>query len=521
MNPSLTRLDIFFLAAYFAVVIVKGIQVARNTKSDEDLFLAGRSLTFGLIGFSLFASNISSTTLIGLAGSAYETGIAVANYEWMAGLILVFMSFTFVPIYLRARITTVPEFLEIRFDSRTRKYFSAITLFLTVFVDTAGGLYAGALALQIFFPGISLWHMVVGVALFCGAYTAAGGLRAVVHTDLIQAIVLLIGASWLTVQMFAQFDFDWSFIANSLPEGHLELFKSIDDPVLPGWGTLTGVPILGFWYWVTNQYIVQRVLGAQNESQARFGAILGGFLKILPLFVMVIPGAIARLHFPGLNNSDMVFPVMVGQLLPSGIVGLVLAGLLAAVMSSIDSALNSCSTLIIYDFMSPEVRQDPVRALKLGRITTFAFMVVAAVWAPMIGEFAGLFAYLQQAFAIAVPPVVAIFLLGVFSRIGDGTTALATLVFGHLFAGALFLLQQLGVWTLHFTITAALVTASSVIVYLALCLLAKRPSPSKINHTVFVLTMTKPPAGTPWFLDYRLYAVMVLMATGVTVAAFA
>ena len=442
MKSQIATLDIVIIIAYFIVVLGIGLAIARRTKTGEDLFLGGRTFGWGLIGLSLFASNISTSTLIGLSGSAYSTGIVQSVYEWLSGIPLIIAAAIFVPLYLKSRITTIPEFLELRFDRRSRLFFSGITIFTSIVVDTAGGLFAGALVLQIFFPGLVIWQTCLVLALIAGVYTAFGGLKAVVYTDAIQAIILIIGCSVLTYMMFDQLDFNWANVVASAPEGHFSVVRPLDDEGLPWTGLLLGVPFLGFWYWSTNQYIVQRVLGAKDVKNARWGVILAGFLKVIPLFIMVIPGALAISLLPGLEKPDQVLPTAILTILPVGLVGLVLAGLISAIMSSVDSTLNSASTLVVKDFIdagssaSSAVLDEQAGNNKLseqqvvlyGRITTVVLMLLAAFWAPMIQHFEGVWIYLQQMFSIIVPPVVVIFLVGVFYKRGNGDGAFYTLI---------------------------------------------------------------------------------------------
>ena len=215
---AITSLDIGVLIGYFAIVILIGVWVTRSTKSGDDLFLAGRSLTWGIIGVSLFASNISSTTLIGLTGAAYSTGIATSAYEWMAGIPLILLAFIFAPLFFRSRVTTIPEWLERRFDRRSRLYFSGVTIVLTVIVDTAGGLYAGAVVVQTFFPDIPIWQTCVAIGLFAGIYTASGGLKAVVYTDVLQAVVLIFGTATMTYILFSDLGFSWQAVKDAVPD---------------------------------------------------------------------------------------------------------------------------------------------------------------------------------------------------------------------------------------------------------------------------------------------------------------
>jgi SSS family solute:Na+ symporter len=519
---SLAPLDIGIIIGYFIVIIVIGIVVARKTDTGEDLFLAGRSLGWGVIGFSLFASNISSTTLIGLTGQAYQTGISVSNYEWMAAIVLVFMAIFFIPFYIRSKIDTIPEFLERRFDVRSRKYFSVITIFLSIIVDTAGGLYAGAIVVNVFFPEIDIIYTILALGIFAGLYTAAGGLKAVVYTDVLQAIILIFGSSMIAYLMFAEFDFSWSAAIASVPDGNLSMIRPIDDSALPWLGTLIGVPILGFYYWGTNQYIVQRVLGAKDIKNARWGALLGGLLKLPVLFIMVIPGVFAFSIFPNLTDPDMVFPTMVANMLPVGITGIVLAGLIAAIMSSIDSTLNSASTLITMDFIKPKNPNLTAEETgKIGRWTTIVLMAVACTWAPLIEQFDGIFQYIQEAFAYIVPPVVAIFILGMFWRRGNRHAAFWTLVGGHSLSAFIFVLVQMDIVTIHFTITAGLLTFICLIIFAVTSILGEEPDPKQTDDVIFKAKDIRPEEpDTPLLKDYRFHSVVVLILTAALIISF-
>ncbi len=513
---AITRADIWVLGAYFAVIVLIGVWVSQRTRSGEDLFLAGRTLGWGAIGVSLFASNISSTTLIGLAGAAYSSGIAVSAYEWAAGIPLIVLAFVFAPLYFRSRITTIPEYLEKRFDRPVRLYFSGITVALTIIVDTAGGLYAGAVVTQTFFPDIEIWQTCVVLGVFAGLYTAAGGLKAVVYTDVLQAVVLIVGTSAMTYIMFSEIGFSWQAVREAIPdEDQLSLILPIGNDMLPWPGLIVGVPLLGFWYWVTNQYIVQRVLGAKSLAHAQWGALLGGFLKLLPMFIMVLPGAMAVALIPDLPNADMVFPTLTATVLPAGLTGLVLAGLIAAIMSSVDSTLNSSSTLIVHDFLRVDDRGiDPDTIGRMGRVTTLALMVVAVVWAPLIAQFGGLWSYLQQAFSILVPPVVAVFLLGALSRRISSQGALLAMAFGHAIGLGLFVLTQLGIWPLHFTINVGIMTAVSMVI--AAVLSGPAPERSAIDPTIWRPNMAFDGSalGAGFWSDPRLWALVLLAGIG-------
>jgi SSS family solute:Na+ symporter len=518
---QLNPIDLALIGVYALVVLVIGVVTARRTHSGDDLFLAGRRLTWIPIGLSLFASNISSTTLIGLAGAAYVWGIAVANYEWMAAPILVLMALVFIPIYLGLRIGTVPEYLEYRFDARVRRYFSALTLFANIVVDTAGTLFAGAVVLTAFVPSLDLFTAALLLAAVAAAYTAAGGLAAVVYTDVIQAILLLIGAVLVTVLCFARLDFDWSSFVASTEPAKLSLFLPLDDPNLPWLGTLVGVPVLGFYFWCTNQFIVQRVLGARSIAHARGGVLLAGLLKLPVLFIMVLPGVMAVQILPPLENGDQVFAALIAELLPAGLSGLILAALAAALMSSIDSTLNSASALLTLDFIKPARPGMSPRALAwIGRGAILLFMLLAAIIAPQIGHFEGLFHYLQTALSYLVPPVAAVFLLSVFSRRAGSFSALATLIGGHGLSAVLFVLLLTGTLTLHFTLVAGLLFAAAAVIFVVTAQLS--PATTAVREeTVWQARMVAPQQRPPLWRDYRLHAALLLALTVILVWWFA
>lgn len=526
LSHSLAPVDLLIIGLYFTVVAAVGWWVYRRTRTGEDLFLAGRTLTWSVVGFSLFASNISSTSLIGLAGTAYTTGIVVANYEWMAAFILIFMCFVTIPVFLRSRIRTIPEYLERRFDARCRRYFSLLNIFLILFVDTAGGLYAGAIVMKIFFPDIAVWQLCLLIALVSGLYTAAGGLKAVALTDVLQAVILLIGSLVMTWYVLAEFDFDWMGALSQLPRDHLSLIRPLDDPFLPWTGTLIGVPLIGFYFWSTNQFITQRILGAKNTAHARWGALFAGFLKVIPLFIMILPGAFALLLYPDLPNGDMVYPTLIADLLPPGIVGLVVAALIAAVMSSVDSSLNSASTLVTLDFVHPrKPGMSELQTARLGRWLTLGFMLFAAIWAPLIQQFPGLWSYLQSVLSYSVPPVVTLFLAGIFWRGASSRGAFGALTGTHAVAVLLFLLEIFGVASIHFTYVAGLLFLISLVLLVGLSKMYpdssdKTQEASLTFRGVRGMEAADRSTGGRIWTDYRFLSLALAIFTAVVVIAF-
>ncbi len=511
MTSTISNIDIAIVVGYFVVVLAIGFWIARKTKTGEDLFLGGRSFGWGIIGLSLFASNISSSTIIGLSGAAYTTGIATSVYEWMSGLPLIIAALVFVPLYLQSKITTIPEFLELRYDRRSQLFFSGITIFSTIMIETAGALYAGTIVLQAFFPSLQIGWTSLCLAIIAGIYTASGGLKAVVYTDAIQAVILIFGCSILTYILLDKVDFDMARVIAAAPPEHFSVVRPMSDSSLPWLGLLIGVPFLGFWYWSTNQYIVQRVLGGKDIRHARWGVIFAGFLKIIPLFVMVIPGAIALTLYPDIGNGDAVFPFLVTNVLPVGLVGLVLAGLVSAIMSSVDSALNSSSTLVVIDFIKPNKPNITTKEIvNYGRITTIVLMVIAALWAPQIQNFTGLWDYLQQMFSIIVPPIVVIFLVGVFFKRGNGDGAFWTLIIGTALGILLFILGEMGLWHLHFTVNVGLMVFVCTAIFIGISLMTPAPDAATVERLTYRKGLVMAGMdGYPWYQDYRLYMVIL------------
>ena len=522
-NYAISDLDIGIIIGYFFVVLFIGFTFSRRKNTGSGFFLAGRSLGWAAIGFSLFASNISSSTIIGLSGQAYRSGLSVSNYEWMAAFLLVFMTIFIIPFFIRSRITTIPEFLERRYSRFARRYVSLVTIILTIIVDTASSLFAGVLVLQMFFPNLGVWQTYLLLTLLAGTYTATGGLKAVVFTDILQAVIILLGGSILLFSVLGQFDYSWAKAVASVPESHMSVIQPIDDPTLPWLGTLIGVPILGFYYWSTTQIICQRILGARDLNNARWGALLGGFLKLPVLFLLVIPGLFAASLFPDLQNSDLVFAEMVVNLLPAGVIGIVLAGLIAAIMSSVDSALNASSALIVMDFIQPSRPElKPNQIGRIGRITTFSLMIVAALWAPMISNFDGIFDYLQIVLSFIVPPIATVFLMGVLWSRGNAQAASYTLIIGHwiclITAGLYFTGNSQG---LHFTVIAGLLTLVCILIFVLTSLRTPPPPMELLRDLTWKYRLQEPPvARAIWYTDYRILSFALVILTCALVISF-
>ena len=296
---TLTITDLVIIVLYFVFIVYAGLRY-RKTSDSESYFLAGRSMTWPVIGFSMFAASISSSTLIGQAGDAYSTGIAVFNYNLMSIFVMIIFAWFFLPFYIKSRIFTLPEFLERRFDVRSRYYFSGITILINIFLDAAGSLYAAALVMKLVFPEVSLTTLAVIFAVIVAIYTIPGGLSAAIRVDLIQGIILTIGAialTWILAEKGGA-----AYVAEQFNQGvMMKLVRPLDDPSVPWLGMILGIPILGFFFWGNNQQLVQRALTAKSIDEGRKGVLLVGLLTLITLFIIIIPGVMAQKFFPGLS----------------------------------------------------------------------------------------------------------------------------------------------------------------------------------------------------------------------------
>lgn len=523
---QLSGLDAAIIGLYLAAIVVLGLYASRQSTTATDYFLAARSSTWPTIGLALLASNISSTTLIGLAGAAYASGIAVYNYEWMASVVLVFFCLFLLPVILRSQVYTMPEFLERRFDGSIRLYFSGLTIFLNIVVDTAGTLFGGALMFKLIFPGVPLWQIAGLLALAAGAYTAAGGLKAVLVTEVVQAVILC-GAS-VFVAVFA---FDkaggWDAVMAGVDAQKMSLIRPADDQSLPWTGLISGVPLIGLYFWCTNQFMVQRVLSAKDLNHGRWGSLFAGLLKLPVLFLMVLPGSAAILMYPNLERPDLVYPTLIFDLLPVGIIGIVVAGFLAAIMSSIASTFNSASTLVTMDFVrrfNPDVSQTAL--VRIGRIATLCFMVLSVAWVPVVETMTDtLWQYLQAVLAYAVPPVVALFLAGIFWRRANVAGARAGVVVGLVAGGYLFHgVQVSGGIHLHFLLAATLLFALSLAAVVIASLMTAPPDRAKTETLMWTRAdfdaETRSLQGQPLWQNYRVQAAILLVLTAIIVWLF-
>jgi SSS family solute:Na+ symporter len=436
----MTTLDLVVVAAYFAIVLGIGFYSMRRAKNAKAYFLAGKDVGWIAVGASLFASNISSEHFIGLAGSGAGSGLAVGHFEWLATFMCLALGWIFVPFYLRTNVYTMPEFLERRYGPHCRWYLTTISLLAYIFTKISVSLYAGALVLKAV-AGWDFYTSALVMVVATGAYTIVGGLAAVIYTELMQAVILLGGAILLTAIGLHEAG-GFAGLRAHLPADYFHMMKPSTHPDFPWTGIFFGAPILGIWYWCTDQVIVQRALGARSETDARAGAIFCGLLKITPVFVLVLPGLIARVLYPDIAG-DEAYPTLVTRLLPPGLMGLMVAALMAALMSSLSATFNSSSTLITFDFYKKFRPNATERQLvNVGRVSTVGMVILGILWVPFISSMSSqVYIYLQSVQAYVSPPIAAVFLLGVLWPRANRYGAFSALIVGAIIGGSRFIFE--------------------------------------------------------------------------------
>jgi SSS family solute:Na+ symporter len=427
-------LDWIVIGIYFLLIAGLAIWVmTRKQENTVDYFLAGRNIGWFVVGASIFASNIGSEHVVGLAGTGAGGKIPLLIYELHAWIVIV-LGWVFLPFYLRSGVFTTPEFLERRFSSSTRWFLSIFSLLAYVLTKVSVTVYAGGIVIASILD-ISFWSGALITVILTGVYTVFGGMRAVVYTEALQTVVLVLGAGTLTVVGLNAVG-GWDGLQSSLEPGYLNMWRPSSDPDFPWPSLVFTSSIVGIWYWCTDQYIVQRVLAARSIKEGRRGAIWGGFLKLLPVFLFLIPGVVAlALKNRGelaYDTPDQAFAALLMNKMPSGLKGLVAAGLLAALMSSLASVFNSCSTLFtvdIYKKLRPEAPEK--KLLSVGRTATVIIVILGIAWIPIMQNISGvLYEYLQSVQAYIAPPITAVFILGIFSSRINARGALSTLVMG-------------------------------------------------------------------------------------------
>ena len=491
--------DILVIAAYFLLLSGIAYWAARKEKNvSSDYFLASRDVGWLAVGASLFASNIGSEHLVGLAGTGAASGLAVGHFEWLASFILLLLGWLFVPFYLRSGVYTMPEFLERRYNPAARSYFTWVSIVGYVLTKISVTLFAGGIVMRAV-TGYDFWTSAAILIVITGLYTIFGGLRAVIYTEVMQAVVLILGSITL---MFIGLNAvgGWSGLRASVPPDFFSMWKPSDHKDFPWTGVVFGAPILGIWYWCTDQHIVQRVLAARNIQEARRGTILAGYLKILPVFIFVLPGIVAAALYQDVRGgmADSAYPMLVTRLLPIGFKGLVLAGMLAALMSSLASAFNSCSTLLTWDvYRKWRPAASEARLVLVGRITTVILVFLGLAWIPFMKYVSPqIYIYLQSVQAYIAPPIAAVFLLGILSPRLNGKGALAALWAGFVLGFARLLLEldkanltsgSMLHWyaDINFLHFAAMLFVICVAVLIVVSLTAPPPRPEQVEGITF------------------------------------
>lgn len=438
MHNSLVALDWVVIGAYFALLLGVAVWVIlQKNKSTEDYFLAGRNIGWFVVGASIFASNIGSEHVVGLAGTGASNKFPLLIYELHAWVVLM-LGWVFLPFYSRAGVFTMPEFLEKRFSPGARWFLSIFSLLAYVMTKVSVTIYAGGIVISTLL-GIDFWVGALATVILTGIYTVLGGMKAVVYTEALQTVILLIGSGTLTI-MGLQAVGGWGEMKAVLGPAYFNMWRPQTDPDFPWFSLVVTSSVVGIWYWCTDQYIVQRVLSAKNIQEGRRGAIFGGLLKLSPVFIFLIPGVTAlALKMQGKltwDTPDQAFPALLSAVLPAGLKGLVAAGLLAALMSSLASVFNSCSTLFtvdIYKKLRPETPEK--RLILIGKIATSIVVVLGIFWIPVMQNISSvLYEYLQSVQAYIAPPITAVFLLGIFSKRINSRGAMATLISGLVIA---------------------------------------------------------------------------------------
>jgi solute:Na+ symporter, SSS family len=527
----LALLDWLVIGVYGVVIVTIGLRVGRKQHTSEGYFLAGRRLRWPFIGASIYAANISAEHFVGLAGCGYVTGLAFGCYEWIAVFCLIPLIVLFLPFYIRNRIYTVPEFLERRFGYGVRLCFSAFMVLLSVLAKVSISLWAASLV----FHEVLGWNQMAViwlVGLVTALYTMKGGLSAVVFTDAIQAAILIAAALILTGIGLHEVGGIASLRAK-LDPSMFSMVKPATDPDLPWPGVFIGVFLLGTFYFSMDQVLVQRVFAAKNLNEGRLGATFCAFLKTLNPIILVGPGLIAAALYPGLAKGDLAYPTLLKNLMPTGLLGLTIAGITAALMGHLSATYNSVGTLVTRDFylkFRPGASQ--ARQILVGRIAVLCVFVLGAAWAPVIGQCKSMFIYLQNVQAYLMIPFAGIFIFAVFWRRANASGVLACM-FAALVLCPLMMLNNekhflpfmnhplLKPW-LH---GALLVGLICMVVLVTFSLLTTAPSPERLkNTTVYSLwgtesqamaedEMMAPPSC--WWRDYRLWLTIVSVSTAV------
>jgi SSS family solute:Na+ symporter len=448
METRLPLIDNLIILLYFILIVTIGVitGIRRKNRSSDGFFLAGRSLNWLVIGAALFAANISTTHLVGLVAQGFEDGMVWGNFEWFAFPGLILLSLVFAPVYYKTRIATLPEFLEKRYGPHTRTMLGVIALLFAIFAHIGISLYAGAVVFKNFFG----FEINLSLAVIIGAtlvYTILGGLRAVVITETVQSVILVAGTIVLGILAVRQLPaHDITSLADfkaAVKPNQLNMVHGPESANLPFISIVLGLPVIAVYYFGSDQTIVQKVLGARSRRDAQLGPVFTGFLKILPVFMMVVPGVVAYVLFGDrIQDANDALPTLIREILPAGMKGLLAAALIAALMSTIAAGLNSTGTLVSMDIVKrirPSISDRNI--LVTGRLTILVVLVSAAFWSPWIASFKSIFEAINVILVSIAPPVTAVMILGVFWKRGNQLGALTTMISGFTMGILIFCLE--------------------------------------------------------------------------------
>jgi len=549
------HVDSIIIAVYLLAVVGLGVAAGFLRRKGErggeggHYFLAGNTLAWPVIGLAMFAANISTVHLVSLAEAAYKYGLVFGNFEWMAGFTLILLSLFFAPLYLRSRVATLPDFLERRFNRGCRDVLSVVSLFSAIVIHMGVALYTAAWVLRGILglaPGATilgvdaLMLFIVVLGVLTGIYTMLGGLLAVVWTESVQTLLLLTGAVVITVVGYLKVG-GWTELVHTLashphplasvPDSHvtwgtgnfLNMARDAKDPSGLSWySILLGYPVLGIWYWCCDQTIVQRVLAAKDEKNARLGPLFCAFLKIFPVFLFVLPGVICvalvqKGAFDGVapQTSADTYTFLITHLLPVGLKGLVVAALLAAAMQTCSAALNSTATLVAYDlFKRYKPGLGDHQLVTIGKWTTVLATILAIVASPLFGHYTTIFEGINKLISYVAPPITTVFLLGVFWKRASGQSAFITLIAGILLGLAAFYLDWNKIYRGDFMLIAFLLFVACVIIMVATTFMF--PEPFKAEAKLLVWENWREPlrgeAGGRGLGNYRVLTVVILAA---------
>ena len=533
-------ISILYILGILAVGLWAGIRHRRKSKANAagEYFLAGKTLKWPAIGLALFATNISTVHLVSLAQSGFDSGLLNGNFEWMAAFTLILLSLFFVPFYIRSGVTTLPDFLEKRYDRSSRDWLAVISVVSAIIIHIAFSMLAGGIVLKTLF-GLNMYVSVIVICLITAIYTIVGGLKAVVVTESIQTVVLLTGAFIISYAAYHKMG-GWEPMTEVLKsKGELDKLSMLrphgDPSGMPWYTVFLGYPILGIWYWCADQTIVQRVLGAKDENHARVGPLFCGFIKILPVFIFVLPGLFAytlvqsgHLDVSSLGvdanghvNSKGIYTLMITQLLPSGLVGVLVAALLSGLMSQVSGALNSISTMVSYDmYQRYRPGASDKQLIWIGKISAGIALVFSLGLLPLLDQYESIFSGINDIIAHIAPPITCVFLLGVFWKGASAESAKLTLWIGSVLGVVVFAINKIYPETLighiPFMMMAFYLFCTCVVIQVAFSYIYPVQH-TAVSATLYWKSPWEPLQGNAWkgIGNYKVLSALLLVVTGV------